>query len=338
MMHDRHWERLARCVTGESSVDEQESTKRWVESDAARAQEYEKMREVWAVAKDDDGARWNTASAWSQVARKVTRRSTPRAHASLEFAPVSRGWRYQWMIGAAAAVVMVIVGAFATRYAISRQAAQELARQAAAPMNEVATRRSQRATLQLVDGTRITLNVDSRIRYPQTYGMQNREIYLEGEGYFEVAHSAVPFVVHSAHGTVRDVGTRFVMSDYSGLEVAVAEGQVTLNATPLGAAMLGKVKSDGSVEVARDVDVADRLAWTEGRLVFAQEPLGTVVQRLSRWYDIDVRLGGGDSVLARVPFTASLTNENPESVLRLLAQAANARLERRGSAFVLFRK
>ena len=356
MIDDRDWERLARYVTGESSQDEAESTKRWLEGDSARERIYEGMKAGWEAASEDgneygvESPQWNTQAAWAKALPRLT--AAPATHAT----PASRmkrrpAWSvYRWPIGIAAAIAVIVAGGIILRVA-TNNAARRAVQRAAAPMNEVATRRGQRATIQLVDGTRIALNVDSRIRYAQTYGTSTRELYLEGEGFFDVAHSTVPFVVHTAHGVVRDIGTRFLMSDYaggagSGVQVVVAEGVVSLapvastaqgtkrDFATLTASMLGRVTSEGAIEMARDVDVADYIAWTEGRLVFAQTPLRDVVQRLSRWYDIDVRLG--DDELASVPYTASLTNENPDYVLRLLAASANARLKRRGQAYVLY--
>ena len=81
------------------------------------------------------------------------------------------------------------------------------------------------------------------------------------------------------------------------------------------------------------VEVADHLAWMEGRLVFVGAPLSEVTQRLSRWYDIDVRLA--DESLEKVRFSGTFQTENPGYVLNLLAASAGARLSRSGAAYVL---
>jgi len=67
--------------------------------------------------------------------------------------------------------------------------------------------------------------------------------------------------------------------------------------------------------------------------VFANTPVGEVVTQLNRWYGIDVRLGS--PALARQRFTASYVAELDSTVVRELATAIGARVERRGGAIVL---
>ena len=79
----------------------------------------------------------------------------------------------------------------------------------------------------------------------------------------------------------------------------------------------------------------DYVAWTSDRLTFTNAPLRDVLPRLNRWYDIDLRLG--DTTLAAVPYTASLSQEPVETVVQLLAAAVGARVERRGATIMLRR-
>ena len=86
----------------------------------------------------------------------------------------------------------------------------------------------------LRDGTRLVLWPASRLRIPSDFGLRTRSVELQGEAYFAVVHDAShPFVV-TAHGVVtRDVGTAFDIRAYAddpGVRVAVAEGEVAVNA------------------------------------------------------------------------------------------------------------
>src|SRR5204863_7767682 len=90
-------------------------------------------------------------------------------------------------------------------------------RAAAGPVHEIATRRGQPATLRLPDGTRVDLGVASAIRYAPAYGGRERDVYLEGEAYFEVAPDPkTPFTVYAANAITRDRGTKFGVSAYPG--------------------------------------------------------------------------------------------------------------------------
>ncbi len=78
----------------------------------------------------------------------------------------------------------------------------------------------------------------------------------------------------------------------------------------------------------RGADVTQELAWTDGRLVFANVPLSEAAQRLGRWYDLDIRIA--DSSLARRPVSGSYSNEPVAEVLTLITSAVGARYAWRG--------
>src|SRR6185503_20707104 len=102
--------------------------------------------------------------------------------------PLSRHQPTLWRIAAAAILVVGLGGGWlATRQPTP-------AATSAAPMREIFTLNGQRTTVTLDDGTRVSLNGASRLRYAASYGRTNRDVYLDGQGYFEVKHDAArPF-------------------------------------------------------------------------------------------------------------------------------------------------
>ena len=199
-------------------------------------------------------------------------------------------------------------------------------------MREYATPRGRRAVLRLLDGTEITLNADSKLRAPVTFAARQRDVYLEGEAYFSVVHDAArPFIVHTAGGAVRDIGTRFGVHAYGDAEherIAVVEGAVALAGTPLRAGQVATLSRTGTIRVLRNARVTDEVAWTRGRLVFTNVPLEEAAERLGRWYDLDVRVI--DPALARRPVTGSYGDEPVAQVLTLITAAVGARYEWQG--------
>ncbi len=204
-------------------------------------------------------------------------------------------------------------------------------------MREYATPRGRRAVFRLFDGSEITLNADSRLRAPVTLGERQRDVYLEGEAYFRVVHDAArPFVVHTAAGTIRDIGTAFSVRAYGDAareRVAVVEGSVALAATALRAGQVATRLRTGTVRVLRGASVSDEVAWTRGRLVFANVPLGEAAQSLSRWYDLDVRVANQE--LAGRPVTGSYRDEPVAQVLTLITAAVGARYEWQGRSVTI---
>jgi transmembrane sensor len=206
------------------------------------------------------------------------------------------------------------------------------------------TRPGERAAFNLVDGSRVTLGASSALDVPDDYGKRVREVYLQGQGYFEVVPDpAKPFRVHSGHAVTEVLGTKFGVRAYQGdasVAVVVAEGRVGLAAQDgqHGSAVLtrgdfARLDPAGQVRVERGVDVARYLAWTQGRLEFVNAPLRDVLPELARWYDLDFRLA--DSALAARPLTASLGTESATEMLRLLEASLDVRVRRAGRVVTL---
>lgn len=337
MTLDLDYAKLGRFLAGECSDAEAAEVRAWLAADPAHRRAFEALERLW---RDSTAPppKWDEDAAWAKVAAQLEEPQRAVAHTVRRwFVGPARFPR----LGAAAAAVILLVGSTLVALRFGRHEAPTV------PMREVATLRAQRAQLRLQDGTRITLGVDSRLRYSQAFATaRTRDIYLEGEAYFEVARDTLrPFRVHAADAITRVLGTRFGVRAYAedrGVRVVVVEGRVAFGdgaATDvtLGRGDLGELKAGAAPVVRQGVDVASYLAWVDGRLVFADTPLGEVVLRLSRWYDIDVRLGSPS--LANDPYTMSLRgDEAPEHVLWTIAAAVDARLERRGAAYVILRR
>jgi transmembrane sensor len=177
-------------------------------------------------------------------------------------------------------------------------------------------------------------------------------VYLTGEGYFEVAHDAAhPFRVHARGATAEDIGTAFVVRAYaedSTVRVVVAEGSVSLGAAAdrsspavspgavLTAGQLGVLRQGEARPTVRRVNVDAYLAWTEGRLVFDDLPLGDAMAQLGRWYDVPVRIA--DPSLTSRTLTASFTTESLRDVLASLAPVLDVRFERVADTVVVHRR
>jgi transmembrane sensor len=203
-----------------------------------------------------------------------------------------------------------------------------------------ATINRQRAELRLSDGTRIRLAPASRLRVAGTYGVARRDVYLEGEGYFEVTHDPRrPFTVHAGTAIARDLGTEFAVRSYAddrAVQAVVRSGVVVLSGVGrLRAGDLGRLAADGTMSLTHGVVVDSLLGWLDGRLVFHDAPLGAVLAELRRWHDVDVQLA--DSSLAALPFTGVLTDVSFDASIELVAATLGLRVRRREDGLTLRR-
>jgi ferric-dicitrate binding protein FerR (iron transport regulator) len=338
------WTRLARYFAGECTAEEAEVTRRWIEEDPERQRLAEETRAAWHAAETPsvDPAEWDTPAAWQRLSararareRSVTERShlgVVRPHRSVA---ATRRWRAPAL--AAAAVIVAVAGAMLWRR-LSEPATSVVATQ---PLREVRTVAGQRAVLTLGDGSRVVLAPSSVLRYDSTrFGVSSRELELEGEAHFTVAHmtdvSAPAFLVKTDRGVVRDIGTAFNVRAFQSehaLQVVVSAGSVMLRERTLKRGDLARVDSAGVLDVRRGVNVDRYMAWTEGRLVFDDTPLREVIPELERWYDLDITIT--DASLGDRRFVATLREGAATSALELLAISLNLRIERHGRAVTL---
>jgi transmembrane sensor len=349
---------VERYVAGQCTPAERARIEEWIRGEPGRHEYIESLRAI-GVAWADELPGYDSTAAWAAVRERVTSGAPGVRPARVRAAPVPRRWprgvggvgAWHWL-AVAAALVMVVVGLDAA-LGILRPGA----RSPAVAGREYATAVGQRLSLTLADRTQLTLAPASRMRLAADYGRPAgaREVELEGEAYFAVAHDAAhPFAVR-AHGTVaRDVGTAFDVRAYpedAGTRIAVAEGSVAVTATA-GCRTDGRMAmtgepcwtearagdvatgASGRVAVQHGVDVTSLTAWTTGRLLFDSAPLQDVLPTLERWYGVTVRVE--DAALLRRTVTITLTEETPSEAIAAICAAMGLEWKATARTYTLY--
>jgi len=228
------------------------------------------------------------------------------------------------------------------------------------PPREIITAAGQRATLDLGDGTRVSLSPETRLRYAADLGSVGnagaiRELWLDGEATFTVHHdTARAFVVHTPYGSAEDLGTEFVVSTYpevSGMRLAVREGRVAIRPardSRIGAQVhsgesdtlailepgaVAWLSGSGALELARGRDVEGLFASSRGALVFTSMPLRDAIPQLERWYAIRVRVS--DRTMMTRRFSGTFRAESATEALGIIAIALGGRAEWRDNQVTL---
>ena len=148
----------------------------------------------------------------------------------------------------------------------------------------------------LADGTKVWLNCESTLRYPVEFGDEKREVYLDGEGYFEVNKATEwPFIVNTEQMQVKVTGTRFNVKSYSTepiVHTTLVEGsvwaytdQTQVQLTPSEQFRYDKETGKTSVQ---KVDTELYTGWIEGMFVFRNQRLEDVMNDLARWYNMTI--------------------------------------------------
>lgn len=149
------------------------------------------------------------------------------------------------------------------------------------------------------DGTRIWLNSGTTIRFPNSTREEVRNVYLEGEAFFEVSEDKEkPFVVHAGNQEARVFGTSFNVRAYEGtefIETTLVEGSLGVSANKGSEVVMlqpgeqFRLAVNGGKNILQKVDTHHFEAWKEGKLIFRNKPLGEIVSDLERWYNVKIR-------------------------------------------------
>lgn len=168
-------------------------------------------------------------------------------------------------------------------------------------LNTVSTPRAGQYQVILPDGTKVWLNSESSISYPSRFSKEERYVEIVGEAYFEVASEKQrPFFVKSAHQKIEVLGTHFNINSYSNEEntsTTLLEGSVKVYTNNAETAILKPnqqaVLNSSNKLVVNNVEVEDVVAWKNGRFVFNNTDIQSVMRIVSRWYDVEIEYENG---------------------------------------------
>ena len=184
---------------------------------------------------------------------------------------------------------------------------------------------------QLTDGTRIVINADTRLTYPETFEAHRREVALMGEAYFEVAHKAdAPFVVTTPAGSIEVLGTHFnVMADADRTTVTLAEGSVRLRFGHREFTMQpgeqACITASGDIDV-RTVNTRNYTSWSTGTYDFSDTPLSEITRQLSLWYGVSIHIDSPEVAASR--YTGVIArSESLQQAIDLLTTISDLRFE-----------
>ena len=156
-------------------------------------------------------------------------------------------------------------------------------------------------SLQLSDGTNVHLNAGSTLIFPSVFGKDARVVELSGEGYFDVTHSNIPFIVKNKSMDVRVLGTTFNMTAYpedpmvtttllTGKVAVTCHSQTdsTTQTTILTPGLQARFQPHEGVLQVDSVDVEEQTAWRRGEFAFEDVKLGNIMTIIGRSFALNV--------------------------------------------------
>jgi transmembrane sensor len=300
---------------GELSVQERMELENWLQ-DPQNQTFYEEQKKLWQSV--DDYRRMRKINK-KEALRKVEARLFGRFSAVGFLRNLER-------VAAILFIPLLLAGIwlFSTKYPIPGSREQIV-------YNTVEIPLGMRSSMILPDGTSVSLNAGSSLKYPVVFHGEDRRVELTGEAYFDVKKDKHrPFIVSTSDIAVQVLGTSFNCSAYPEAEriiTALVEGEIEISGKANRQHKLsvkpGEVavfsKSGRTIEKNK-VSLDKYIAWTSGKLIFRDDPMTTVLEKLGRWYNVEFRVE--DEEILRYEYSATFSGESLDQILKMLALSA----------------
>ena len=292
--------------------------KTWIAASAENQQYFICQREIWFSAVSREAASvYDKDKAFENFRNRVDSQKEIQSTSRRGFS-LSALWRY-----AAVVAIIIAVGC------ISYWQGEVNVKDTFADISVEAPLGS-KTKLYLPDGTLVWLNAGSRMTYSQGFGVDNRKVELEGEGYFEVKRNEkIPFFVKTKDLQLQVLGTKFNFRDYPEdheVVVSLLEGKVGLNnllreekeavLSPDERAVLNKANGLLTVE---SVTASNASQWTDGYLFFDEELLPDIAKELERSYNVKIHIANDSLKTFRFYGNFVRREQNIQEVLEALA-------------------
>ncbi len=325
MKEDHYISLLYRKLSNQLNSTEAGELASWLGASEENRQMAESVEKAWDLSKDyerkdvkiDLDADFTALESKMDVAEPSPVRKKARVH---QMPP-----RRNWLSVAAVFVALVAVGFLLRNYFADSFEIQQLS---LGP--------GQTELLEFGDGTKVWVNENTTILYPKVFARNERSINLSGEAYFEVTKNpAQPFVITTANGEVKVLGTSFNVRDYSGegeMEVEVTSGKVQLKALEKTEKIIlnpnekGILNKDEKVLRKETDQLGNSIAWHTDKLVFKESPLKTVVETLEKRYGVEIDLAY--AAIEDCPFTATFESKSLATILSTIESVFSMKLDK----------
>lgn len=170
--------------------------------------------------------------------------------------------------------------------------------------NTLSTPRGGQYCVTLPDGTVVWLNASTSLKFPVAFAGNERRVEVKGEAYFEVTkNAAMPFVVKAGNEEIKVLGTHFNVTAYADdkvIKTTLLEGSVEVSLPNLSGSgkessiitlqpgQQAQLDKENAITVV-DANPKEAIAWKNGYFMFKNENIESIMLKISRWYDIEVK-------------------------------------------------
>lgn len=323
-MHEKLGFKLVDHFYNGSELCEQPELEEWYKSSEENKLIYENYRRIWLGCTElAQRKKFNAEIAWTNINKRISIQTTTKH--TIQNAVYAA-------IGMAASLLIILGLAFYTNMFFIRSETIKLS-----------TSLGSRSLIVLPDGTGVTLNAGSHLEYSLDNLNKIRDVKFDGEGYFEVAKSRNPFVIHTPNGLkLKVLGTKFSLTAYSvdkKIKTTLVEGKVELN-TPdnktlsLTPGQMATYDDETKKLQYSNGQVYQNLGWLENKLYLDNTSLQEVCTILERWYNVKITINK-DGLGNKIHYTGVLREETIVDVLDALCKLSEIRYQVNGKIIII---
>ena len=317
-------EKLIRYIKGEiiSEVELIEILD-WIESSPENQKSYTQLKNLWVLTGLDHPDQVNI----------------PAFTFTKTVQPISKNRIIGSFLKYAAVFILAFVLGSLSLYLINRSERNEFS----SLYNTIEVPYGERSQITLYDGTKIWLNSGTKFRYPVAFSRDTRDVFIEGEAYFDVAKDPYhPFIVRAGQLKIKVLGTRFDLCAYPDdkeFSTTLDEGSVnainTVNCKGVklnpGEQVIPNRETNGLHRMK--VDTKLYTSWKENLLKFEDAPFEEVIKKMERWYDVKIKVDPAINTKER--YTMTIKTESLREMLQLVSKTTKMNYEIKGNTVVL---
>lgn len=215
-------------------------------------------------------------------------------------------------------------------------------------LNELVIPFGKKTIVVLNDGTKVWLNAGSKFAFPQRFTGKKRKVFLDGEGYFEVAkNKEQPFIISSKNINIEVLGTKFNVSAYSTdelCETVLLEGSV--NVWSENKLIKDKIRmspnqkatynvAEDQMVVESEPEAENYIAWIEGWYKFSNENIEQVLLKVGRFYNVTFQYES-KKIKKALPISGKLDlQESFDEVMQTLSKVAEIEYKIEGKKIII---
>ncbi|MEX0721170.1 MAG: FecR domain-containing protein [Balneolaceae bacterium] len=321
---------LAKYLAKECSSEEYAAVQQWLTKSKENEERMKDFADIWNLSKEypETMEDFDVELDWAVLQSRIESESKDRPKKvtpSKNILSLNSNWAVFSRV-AAIFLMAAFIGVCANKINFQESPVVE------SILKEISMDKGQKGSLTLSDGTKVLINSDSKITLPNVFKADVREVYLEGEAYFDVAENPdKPFIIYTRGTVVQVLGTSFSIRAFpeeETIQTVVEEGVVSFREEKqpvdegviLTAGKLGRFNLDKKDMVTENVEDMDLyLSWKDGYLKFQKASMKEVRRQLERKYDIKVDFHSEE--IGQLQLTAELKSRSLNNVLETISMS-----------------